>query len=369
MKQATMALLVAVSALILGGCASRVDIVEAPVRLSEGVAALETLAQSVSLLLPPGESAAAIVRVGSGAPSYAFAGNLDVGRQTAFEFASVTKVMTAALLSTLAAAQAIDLDAAVTQYLGTDGLDDRWSTVTARHLLTHTAGLSGFPPNLNPAWIWLTGRANDPFAGYTSPRLAAGIRRSRPDPQNEWDYSNYGFAVLGYLAERRTGLGYAQLLEERILAPAGMHDAAVDRWSVLDVAPPLSRSGRNANAFQFDAMAPAGAVRGTIEDAAAFLSAALGACETDEPLGRALCETFVPQRGEEEWPYEMGLGWFRSDAGGATVVWHNGGTAGSSSFLGFAEESGVGLAVLSNVAGLREIDGLGLSFLSEVEAR
>jgi CubicO group peptidase (beta-lactamase class C family) len=363
MKQVMYIMGVLLGSLALVGCATQRDASGTTVRGAEGAPAIERLAREIANVLPSSDAAAAIVVVDEHGPVYAFAGNTEVHRGTGFEFASVTKVMTATLIAMLANEGRIDLDTAVTEYMEDDELNDGWDSVTARELLTHTAGVPAFPPNLNPVLLWLRGRASDPFAGYTSDRLLAGIRRSRPRAQRRWQYSNYGYAVLGYLAERQTGVSYARLLHERVLAPAGMTHSAVDRWAVSDVAPPLSRSGAPSNPFRFDAMAPAGAVRGTIEDAAAFLSAALGACSSDGELASALCASFETQRGEAQWPYDMGLGWIRSSRGDDTAVWHNGGTAGAATFLGFAEDTSIGLAILSNTAGLRQIDQLGLEFL------
>ena len=60
---------------------------------------------------------------------------------------------------------------------------------------------------------------------------------------------------------------------------------------------------------------------------------------------------------------EMGLGWVRTHRNGGTAVWHNGGTGGFSTFLGFDPKSRRGVVILTNVEGLREIDALALDRL------
>jgi D-alanyl-D-alanine-carboxypeptidase/D-alanyl-D-alanine-endopeptidase len=359
----------ALALLLVPACASNSDPIPAPASVSDEESGLAGLVTSIEEVLPSSPASAAMVFVDDSGATYAFAGDPGTDRSTGFEFASVTKVMTAVLIADLAGEGLIDLDASFSSYFTGDDLSRAWDTVTARSLLTHSAGMPAFPPNLNPALLWLSGRAGDPFRGYTRDRLSEGIRRTRPGGTERWRYSNYGYAVLGYLAELQTGSSYGLLMEERIFAPAGMNSAAVDRWVPGEVAVPLDRRGRPSNEFRFDAMAPAGAVRGSIEDAAAFLSAALRASssvESPEGLARALRESYVSQRGESDWPYDMGLGWIRSLRGDDVIIWHNGGTAGASSFLGFAPEARAGLAILTNVGGLREIDGLALDFLTYI---
>jgi hypothetical protein len=56
---------------------------------------------------------------------------------------------------------------------------------------------------------------------------------------------------------------------------------------------------------------------------------------------------------------KIGLAWHINTDG---VVWHNGGTGGYRSFMGFNKKSGRGVVVLANSAG-GDTDGLGLSIL------
>ena len=56
----------------------------------------------------------------------------------------------------------------------------------------------------------------------------------------------------------------------------------------------------------------------------------------------------------------IGLAWVRDrrpDLGGQTVIWHNGGTGGFRSFLGFTEDGRFGVVVLANA--LAAVDPLG----------
>ncbi len=64
----------------------------------------------------------------------------------------------------------------------------------------------------------------------------------------------------------------------------------------------------------------------------------------------------------------IGLGWIvhdtqdGKDGRAGRMLWHNGGTGGYSSFIGFDPESQVGVVVLSNAAAL--VDYLGFRLLN-----
>lgn len=47
---------------------------------------------------------------------------------------------------------------------------------------------------------------------------------------------------------------------------------------------------------------------------------------------------------KNDWKFRGGLGWMLED----DIIWHNGGTPGFSSFLGFNKERSLGVVVLSN---------------------
>src|SRR5262249_48593117 len=65
---------------------------------------------------------------------------------------------------------------------------------------------------------------------------------------------------------------------------------------------------------------------------------------------------YLPPRGR------VRLGWQEGAVGSAgMVLWHNGGTGGYRSFVGFVAETRVGVAVLSNSA--NDVDSIGMSLL------
>jgi CubicO group peptidase (beta-lactamase class C family) len=68
---------------------------------------------------------------------------------------------------------------------------------------------------------------------------------------------------------------------------------------------------------------------------------------------------YLPPRGQ------VRMGWQEGAAGpGGTALWHNGGTGGYRSFVGFVAETRVGVAVLSNSA--NDVDTIGMSLLKRL---
>jgi CubicO group peptidase (beta-lactamase class C family) len=60
---------------------------------------------------------------------------------------------------------------------------------------------------------------------------------------------------------------------------------------------------------------------------------------------------------------QTGLGWLTLTRNGKEIVWHNGGTGGYRSFVGFDRQGGVGVVVLSNSFTMEGTDDIGLHLL------
>lgn len=175
-----------------------------------------------------------------------------VTEQTLFDMASVTKVVTALTAATLIDDGLLDLDAPVHEVLGERVPDPR---ITARMLMTHSAGLS---PTL-PLWT------GDGDREARLDRIAAAPLRSEPGTAHA--YSCIGFILLGLLCEQLGGAPLPQLARTRVLSPAGAHGA---HWL-----PDASRAPQCA-ATEIDTATPRGLVQGIVHDETAWSTGPVG---------------------------------------------------------------------------------------------
>lgn len=141
--------------------------------------------------------------------------------QTLIRVGSVSKPFTAIGVLNLAASGRLDLDTDVNTFFQEPVIRDRLpSTVTMRHLLTHTAGF------------------DDRFVGKSArtreERLPLGeaVRALLPDRFIDSGeiaaYSNFGVALAGYVLEHVSGVPFEEFMSREVFQPLGMKDSTFE---------------------------------------------------------------------------------------------------------------------------------------------
>ena len=138
--------------------------------------------------------------------------------QTRFRIGSMNKMFTATSILQLAQAERLGLDDTVGKYL-TDYPNKEVATkVTIRHLLTHTGGTGDiFGPEFEMHRLELR-TLHDYIKLY-------GNRAPQFEPGSRWEYSNYGFILLGEIIERISGQSYYDYVRNHIYEPSGMTES------------------------------------------------------------------------------------------------------------------------------------------------
>lgn len=153
--------------------------------------------------------------------------NIPVTTQSAFRIASMTKSFTAMAFLKLRDQGKLKLDDPAylyipelknLKYLTTDA-----APITIRHLLTHAAGF----PEDNP---W-----GDRQLAVLDEEMIAMIKKGisfSTNPGTAYEYSNMGYALLGYIIKKVSGLPFEKYITSNILLPLGMTHTY---WDYTDV--------------------------------------------------------------------------------------------------------------------------------------
>ena len=308
---------------------------------------------------PAGPASALVVgRLGAGEPEVLLMGTASHGgapltRDARFELGSVTKALVGSLLARMAAQGRLGLDDLVGRWVselkGTPA-----GNLTLRNLATHHSGLPRLP--MSAAFLWSSLKnPHDPYLHYSVADMLSYLRAWTPPGQTEFEYSNLGFALLGLALERAAERPLASLMASEILQPAAASGAGLEPGLAVGQVQGHDASGRPTAAWNMGAFAGAGALRANLAQMLALLEAArLGRAPFDAGAQREQARLHATG--------SVGLGWMRTEKHGDRIVWHNGGTGGFSSFVGYSEVSGRAVVLMAN--GVLDLDALGMHLIN-----
>jgi CubicO group peptidase (beta-lactamase class C family) len=287
-----------------------------------------------------------------------------VDADTVFEIGSVTKVFTALLLADMAQQGEVALSDPVAKFLPRElegkpvRVPDRaGKQITLEDLAIHTSGLPRLPDN-----FVIKDMAN-PYAAYTVANLYQFLSSYQlpRDIGSKYEYSNLGGGLLGHALALRSGKDYEEVITSRICGHLDMKSTRITLTAEMRnrFAPGHNDRLQPAHAWDLPTLAGAGALRSTANDMLRLLAAALGYEKSG--LAPALNAMLKVRKPTGMPGLDIALGWHVLTRGGQEIVWHNGGTGGYRSFVGYSPKSRSGVAILSNTT--ISVDDLGYRFL------
>jgi CubicO group peptidase (beta-lactamase class C family) len=281
--------------------------------------------------------------------------------ETMFEIGSVTKVFTSLLLADMVQHGEVALTDPVAKFLpeGVKVPQRNGKSITLQDLSNQTSGLPRMPDNFAPK------DPANPYADYSPDQLfqfLATYQLTR-DIGSKFEYSNLGVGLLGQALSHRAGMTFEALVRTRIAMPLGMTSTVVALTPEMKARLAVGHDGSLTPVANWDipTLAGAGALRSDVDDMLTFLADTLG--YTKSRLAPAMASMLAPRKPTGMPGLDIALAWLVSTREGAAFYWHNGGTGGYRSFLGFNPTTRVGVVVLSNMSNEAGVDDIGKHLL------
>ena len=280
---------------------------------------------------------------------------------TIFEIGSMTKVFTSLILMDMAQKGEVAVTDPISKYLPASVKvpERNGKKITLQDLATQSSGLPRMPDNFKPK------DELNPYADYTPEKLyefLSGYTLTR-DIGAQFEYSNLGVGLLGQVLSLRAGMDYESLVKARVLGPLEMKSTSITLTPEMKARLAVGH-GANLNAvpnWDIAVLAGAGGLRSSANDMLTFLAANLGYIKT--PLAAAMEAELSIRRPAGGPDMQIAYNWLIQTKDGKSIVWHNGGTGGYRTYMGFDPKSRTGVVVLSNLASAAGPDDIGRHLL------
>jgi len=326
-----------------------------------GRQALETLRQTANI---PGMSVC--VAIGDSivwSEGFGFADAeqiVPVTPQTKFRIASISKLLTAAVVGKMVEQGCLDLDADVRKYV--PAWPDKCYNISSRQLAGHLGGIREYKTsdftikNIDAKRFQ---NANAALSIFVDDSLVA-------PPGSRYNYTSLGYTLLEAALEGASGESFLRYMHRNVLEPLGMRNTMPNHpdSSITKLTTLFSRDSRGGNktirnlrpTYKF----AGGGYISTAEDLVRFGMAHLRPGFLKKETLEMLFQTQYLNNGE---PTGVGIGWVVGDKDpwGRRIFFHNGNQPGARPVLLMYPDNDLVIAITSNVTGMPEwIEGVSM---------
>jgi serine-type D-Ala-D-Ala carboxypeptidase/endopeptidase len=278
-----------------------------------------------------------------------------VTSKTLFEIGSITKTFTTSMAAILSLEQKLNFADPAQKYLPAKMVlpERNGKAITLEHLATAHSGLPRMPLNFQPK------DPSNPYIDYREEELTYFISNYEltRDPGSEYEYSNLGMGLLGYIVTRVNEKTYSTSLEQLITRPLKMNQTYINGQRTEKLIASGYADNMPMKAWTWDdqsVITGAGGIVSNAEDMMKFMIAQIN----PNPLSKPFALTHQPRA--EAGKMKIGYGWHIRDE---NIVWHNGGTGGFRSFAGFDKTKNKAIVILTNST--TGADDLGFHLLND----
>ena len=270
------------------------------------------------------------------------------GIRTGFKIASITKTFTALAIMKLYEAGKIDLHKDINNYLPNNDFPFiNNQHITIHQLLTHTAGFD------------ITDINDASKSPESIESLSATIQKYMParvhPPGLIYSYSNFGYALLGFIIEHVSGMEYDAYMKKEIFDPLNMEHSSVAQVLPEKLESQLSHSYTgNENKIlnrDYTKVAPADGIITTGRDMSNYMLALLNGCsfEDREMINGTTFSLLTSQQyGSLNTRRGICYSFLEGSRQGMRSLEHTGGATGFVSLLILIPESGAGVFISQN---------------------
>jgi len=233
-----------------------------------------------------------------------------------YQIYSITKSITATVILKLVEEKKLSLNDRLSKFYPDLPNAD---SITIEHLLTHTSGIYSYN--------------NDFSMPVDKEQSIIDFLKKTPldfKPGTDWNYSNTGYFLLGFIIQKITGMQYATVVKEYVFKPLQMSDSGFDFKNLTDKKKSngyqyiYKNNFKDAFLYSNNELFSAGGMFSTVGDLYKFHQG----MQSYKIINKELAEkAYTPFKNK------YGYGWFIDTISENRIISHSGGASGFRSYL------------------------------------
>lgn len=266
---------------------------------------------------------------------------MDIDKNSLFEIASITKILTSNLIAQAVIENKMKLDDYIDNHLPKQYVlhQNLRNKIKISDLASHQSGLPDIDfrklIELNP---------QQPVSSVTEQTLAEIINNcSELKDYGKYRYSTIGYTLLGQILEKVYGKSYDEIITSKIIKPLKLKNTLTKEFNVKNKTVAHNPEGGIQEFFNWNVTAPAGLIKSTTSDMITYLKAILN---KETAIGKAsIMSEKIFYKDEDR---EVGLGLGISTDEKNTIYYKSGDSMGQSSIICYNRVENWGIIILLN---------------------
>lgn len=284
---------------------------------------------------------------------------------TIFELASIGKLFTAALFQMEVSRNRVKYDDLISDHLAISKISfPKTGKATLLELATHTSGFPSIPESMINKMIDF----KNPYAALEIQDLHEYLENCNQNKEpGEYEYSNFGMGLLGYILELKHGLAYEQMIKQEICNRLNMKNTTItlSEEQKENLAQGFDEAGKETPVWTDKVLTGAGSFLSNVADMLKFIKANLNL--NYSTLSPQLIECHKVKAKDF-----IGIGWHIESivinhSEKEDILWHNGGAGGYFSFIAINKKHQCGVIAFTNSA--KDITDFGFKLITSIIER
>jgi len=295
--------------------------------------------------------------------------NIKAKEETLYRLASVSKPITGLMSVLMSFNDELDLNKDIRDYVPEYPVKPE-GVITAIHLLSNQSGVIHYAGTANgqycqaPYNIIALNQYSSSHLDYYDPVSAIDIFKDQRicfEPGDHYQYSTWGFCLMGAVIERATEATFEEVLYDKLIEPLCLpflqpefiefrnYPNETQGYEFNNAGDVITTPSHYTDAFDISYKVPGGGLIGSVIDLSLIIEGVVNRILLDDDGINFWSDQRIPNDGEN--PY-YGLGISSGMRNGKRLLHHSGAQAKTSTLIYFSPDNKNGVAIMCNTRGL-----------------